>query len=77
VCSVLGRLPEPCRVKRREFPEPFRSRSRLRQNDIRRKMVGDGVAATDVESGERGGVSDSLVLSELRAEAREAVATNK
>jgi hypothetical protein len=31
----------------------------------------------DVESGERGDVSDFLVLSELRAEAREAVATNK
>jgi hypothetical protein len=42
-------------VQAREFPEPFRSRSRLRQNDIRRKVVRDGADATNVESGEKGG----------------------
>jgi hypothetical protein len=57
VLSILGKLPEPCRLKRRQFPGPFGSRSRLRQNDIRKEMMRDGVDATDVESGEGGDVS--------------------
>jgi hypothetical protein len=62
---------EPYRFKRREFPERFGSRSRLRQNDIRREMTRDGVDATDVESGEGGMFQDFLI--DHCAEAREAV----
>jgi hypothetical protein len=50
VLSVFGKTSRAVPAylfKRREFPEPFRSRSRLRQNDIQRKVVRDGADATN------------------------------